>query len=307
VAVVVPNHERVETLVETLASIAAQDYPGETHTYLAYRPREGFERVLDDVSDSVTPIPVTQAPDMNSIAQKRNAALDRTTEDVVAFVDDDDLWRSDKLRHQVSAMRSTGAVASCTGTEEFRTRWDTSAVQSPPNWHRLSAFTLLRGRIAMSSLVADGAVARRLRFDTRPEWTAVEDYNFKLAVARAGVFCRVDAPLTGIRLSDTSVSARDLTLQWARTLSVLADSASVEGASLPHRIVALQVALTCAFSRRESISDDADRQLDEALDGRLFGAADAAVRRVVRAGWAAPGLARGLRRVRDAVSRRDRV
>ena len=108
VAVVIPNHSRIAELEEALASVEAQDYPGRVHTYLAYWPRPEIEPLLASLGDGVTAIASVNEAGRNSLATKRNLAIDASSEDLIAFLDDDDLWHPSKLIMQVSELRSNG-------------------------------------------------------------------------------------------------------------------------------------------------------------------------------------------------------
>src|SRR5271157_4253061 len=94
VGVIVLCHTRVETLAEALQSIEAQDYEGEINVYLVYLEIPEMAGILARLGPRVTAIP-TSAMDPGG---KRNVGLDRVTEDLVAFVDDDDFWHPAKVR-----------------------------------------------------------------------------------------------------------------------------------------------------------------------------------------------------------------
>ena len=96
VAVVVPNHSRITELEEAIESIEAQDYPGRIHVYLVYRPRPEIEPVLARLGPAVTAIRSVDEIGRNSLATKRNLAITASTEDLIAFIDDDDLWHPQK-------------------------------------------------------------------------------------------------------------------------------------------------------------------------------------------------------------------
>lgn len=115
VGVIVPNHSRVESLAETLRSIATQDYTGRVHVYLVYLRRTEIASLISQLGPEVTAIPTSAM----SLGAKRNLGLEASTEDLIAFLDDDDLWHPAKLRRQVDALASSGAVACCTRYVSF--------------------------------------------------------------------------------------------------------------------------------------------------------------------------------------------
>ncbi|SVD85510.1 uncharacterized protein METZ01_LOCUS438364, partial [marine metagenome] len=52
VGVIVPNHDRIDQLVEAVESVQDQTYTGRVQTYVVYRPRPEFDQVLRRWGDS---------------------------------------------------------------------------------------------------------------------------------------------------------------------------------------------------------------------------------------------------------------
>ena len=287
VAVVVPNHSRITELEEAIESIEAQDYPGRIHVYLVYRPRPEIEAVLARLSPAVSAIPSSDEGDRNPIAIKRNMALRASSEDLVAFLDDDDLWHSRKLRVQVTAMgKRPVAIAVGATSQGFRKSPSWSTFELTSAFHDYSSLEVAGFRgLATSSILVDGPTARRLEFDERPEWRATEDYDFKLRLDECGPMRQMSDILVGYRTGPTSDSMADPRAMSVQCLDILASAIDRGESTWQRRLVALQCVVEATFSGRQPASKVADRLLDESLDGRVTGRLDPWLARLVRFGW----------------------
>ena len=291
VGVVVPNNERIATLQETLVSVVNQDYSGVVNCYLVYRSRPGILPLLESLGNSIIAVAAADIPSRNPISVKRNIGVSATSEELVALVDDDDLWHPDKLRIQVECLfRESTAVAVGTKYLLFRDspRWrPLPARPGTCDLHGVSG--VRRGGLVTSSLLIHGAVMRDLRFDERPDWMGVEDFDLKIRLGSIGCVRRVEAHLTAMRVGNLSTSATDRPLQHSRALSVLAAASSTDR-RISLRIAALETMTCAAFAGAGAVSDSAKTLLSEALDGRLFGRGDRVVAALIRAIWRVPFL-----------------
>ena len=82
VCVVIPNHDRVNELLQAVASVEAQHYEGQVRIYIVYLERPGIDGVLSRL-ENVIALPSTNEEGRNSLAVKRNIAIDASTEDLV--------------------------------------------------------------------------------------------------------------------------------------------------------------------------------------------------------------------------------
>ena len=285
VAVVVPNHSRITELEEAIESIEAQDYPGRIHVYLVYRPRPEIEPVLVRLGPAVTAIRSVDEIGRNSLATKRNLAITASTEDLIAFIDDDDLWHPQKLRAQAEVF--------AWGVEVVAVGSDMITFDGTPNWpdpvsgaRILSVYRRSLGdSLCTSSLLMDGPTVRSLLMDERPYWLGVSDYHLKLRLGALGSLYRMDGALVAYRVGHDAMFAQDLRHNLALALSVLASYD--EDRPVVRRLVALHVLWIAVYSHvgLGSVSDRAVTRLDEALNGRLFGPADRVLWRLVVVWW----------------------
>lgn len=309
IGVIVPNYVRTEETLEALSSVARQSYEGPVRVYLVYDRRIGVEALLAHLDPSVTALEYTPCPGENPIAAKRNLALDASVEDLVAFLDDDDLWHPDKLRLQVEALRAAPeALGCCTGFVTFgdRVAWRGIPRGIRPAQIVTQGQVLRASRIATSSVLLQGVVARRIQFDMRPEWIAAEDFDLWLTVRQQGPLVFVDVPLTALRVASTSASRTDRALQRARGLDVLAHRASSGQMDFALRWAAVEWVVSTAVAGRNGANDRAASLLENALNGRLFGRADRLMSAFIRAAWRSKRFLPAIQSARGRLQARSR-
>ncbi len=309
VGVVVPNHSRFSELAEAVASVEAQKYEGQVRVYIVYKERPGIDGILATLGSAIA-IPSTGEEGRNSISVKRNIGLSATTEDLVAFLDDDDVWHPDKLARQVRAFDESGDVVAVGTRPTYFTRYPEWPVRnSDVEFHNRTRCQVVSGRyFGTSSLLVDGAVARHLRFDERPEWLALEDFDFKIRLSHEGTMRELKGRYTAYRANEASVSVDEGRHTLLRAVSILAESAGRDPARFSQRLIGSWLLLVSAFGGFGSVqefhgSDDAVEEefLDGILDGRLFGRLDPLVGRLVKGGWRRGWVARPVRRVLGAL------
>ena len=219
VGVVIPTHDRPESLRQTLASIDAQDYPGRLRTIVVYdgtRPdfllaRAGRRPVMV-LSNARTP----------GLSGTRNTGILALDTDLVAFCDDDDQWYPEKLTEQVTALLAEpeAEFASCAIEVEYADRVNTRLAGTD----RVGLADLIRSRMAM------------LHSSTFVSWRHVlidqiglvaedapgshnEDWDLLLRAARRRPIVHVDKPLVRVRWSRAShfahqYDAKIASLEW---------------------------------------------------------------------------------------------
>jgi len=293
VGVVVPNHSRFSELAEAVASVEAQKYEGQVRVYIVYKERPGIDGLLATLGSAVA-IPSTGEDGRNSIAVKRNIGLNATREDVVAFLDDDDIWHPRKLAVQVQAFLTGDDVVAVGSRPTYFSdypRWKVPL--NDVGFRDRTTKQVISGRyFGTSSLLVDGAAARELRFDERPDWLALEDYDFKIRLSQLGLMREVRGRYTAYRNNIASISVEERRYTLLRALSVLAASAERDPLRLPQQLVALRLSVVSTFGGYGTVQDfhgtvdnQAETFLSQILDGRLFGRLDKSLYQVVRTGW----------------------
>jgi glycosyltransferase involved in cell wall biosynthesis len=208
VGVVVPTRDRPAQLRDALAAIAAQDYQGTVRVVVV------FDRAEPDLSladgDRLTVMGNNRTP---GLAGARNSGILVLDTDLVAFCDDDDVWRSAKLTSQVSALlASPGAeFASCGIAVRSGGRTsDRTAGQAEVSYQDLvrSRMVMVHSStyLARRSALLDGI---GLVDETIPA-SQNEDWDLALRAARRRPIVNVDQPLVQVSWGSGSYYAQ----QW---------------------------------------------------------------------------------------------
>ena len=108
VSVIIPAHNRVDLLRETLLSVIAQTFSD----WECIVVDDGSTEDLSFVPAMDLRIRLIRQP-RSGISTARNVGIAAATGDLVAFLDSDDIWLPGKLALQVHAMRSDPLVGLC--------------------------------------------------------------------------------------------------------------------------------------------------------------------------------------------------
>ena len=204
VTVVVPTRGRPELLTAALASIAAQDYAGVVETIVVFDGSDP-DRVFAS-NHPTRPVRVVRNHRKPGPAGGRNTGILAATGDLIAFLDDDDLWCPDKLSRQVQALVRSGR-RTCVSTISVRQGDQVSDRPLPQT--TLSLRDLLRSRTqeAHQSTV----VVRREfllhevgLYDEQVPGSYGEDYDWLLRAAAIEPIEVVPLPLVEVRWHETS-------------------------------------------------------------------------------------------------------
>ena len=198
VSVVIATRDREELLRGACAAVLAQDYTGDVEVLLVYDqtdPRP--EHARDDPHRSVRVLTNTRVP---GLAGARNTGIDAAAGELVAFCDDDDVWRPDKLTRQVEVMHRDGAIACVTG---ITVHYDGSAHDRVPEVDTLTVEALSRSRMTgahpSSYLMDRAAVLDSVGMvDEDLPGGYGEDYDWLLRLAAVGRVSVVRAPLVDV-------------------------------------------------------------------------------------------------------------
>ncbi len=216
VAVVIPAHNAAATLDAALHSARGQ----------TYNPLEIV--VVDDGSTDATASIVAAharadarvrliSQGQQGVASARNRGTAEARADLIATLDADDLWHPEKVERQVRAMREAGEACGLvytfsTAIDENGWMIDRGAAGDRPYEGFVLPDLLLNNFIANGSspLLRKGAMTEAGGYDPglRAQGAeGCEDLKLYLAVAERHAFAAVPLPLTGYRVTSTSMSS----------------------------------------------------------------------------------------------------
>jgi len=116
VSCIIPTYNRRDWLVEAIASVRGQTAPVAEVVVVDDGSSDGTQETLDTLRGSAADAPlVVLRQDNRGPAAARNAGLRIATGDLVAFLDDDDVWLPQKMARQLAVlMRDPGlALLGC--------------------------------------------------------------------------------------------------------------------------------------------------------------------------------------------------
>jgi glycosyltransferase involved in cell wall biosynthesis len=221
VGVVVPTRHRPEILHRALESIDAQAYPGPLRIVVVYDQTEP-DRRLDRGGER--PLTVLENSRTVGLAGARNVGILFLDGDLVAFCDDEDEWRPEKLTAQVEALGTApdADLVTCAVELAYGHRRTLSLlgethigldrlVRSPINTLRSSSFLVRR-----SSLVGPDGCGL---FAEDAPGSLSEDWDLLLRAARRAPIEHVDEPLLRARWRPPGhygyeYAARIASLRW---------------------------------------------------------------------------------------------
>ena len=203
VGVVIPTRNRPELVRKAIAAVRDQRYPGELKVLVIYDQTEP-DYLLASSSSEAGSVPVLVLTNWRTsgLAGARNTGVLALDTDFVAFCDDDDQWRPDKLRRQVAALLAEpdSEFATCAIEVEFEGRTNPRLAGRS----RVTIDELARSRMSMlhsssflvrrSGLAADaiGLVAEDAPGSQN------EDWDLLLRAARRAPIVHLDEPLVRV-------------------------------------------------------------------------------------------------------------
>jgi glycosyltransferase involved in cell wall biosynthesis len=206
VGVVIPTRNRPALVRKAIASVRAQDYPGELKVLVVYDQTEPDHSLS---AAGGVPVQVLRNWRESGLAGARNTGILALDTDLVAFCDDDDSWSPEKLRRQVTALTAEPGAdfATCAIEVEYEGR----STARLAGTDRVTVDDLARSRMAM--LHSSSFLIRRAALTVADEIGLVaedapgsqnEDWDLLLRAARRGPIVHVDEPLVRVLWGRTS-------------------------------------------------------------------------------------------------------
>jgi glycosyltransferase involved in cell wall biosynthesis len=205
VGVVIPTRNRPELVRRAIDAVRDQRYPGEVKVVVVYDQTE--PDYLLARTDGTQVLVLTNWR-TSGLAGARNTGILALDTELVAFCDDDDQWRPDKLRRQVAALLAEpeAEFATCAIEVEYEGR----TTPRLAGRSRVTIDELARSRMAMlhssSFLVRREALAEDgigLVAEDAPG-SQNEDWDLLLRAARRAPIVHLDEPLVRVLWGRTS-------------------------------------------------------------------------------------------------------
>lgn len=196
VSVVIATRDRPGKLERAVRAVFGQDYPGTVECLVVYDDGVDVRRLAVDVpaGRELRYLSNTRTP---GLPGGRNSGCDAAGGELLAFCDDDDRWRPDKLRRQVEELRAEpGRTAVACG---IRLEGPGIGADRTGPGRPVTLDDLLDDRIMEAHpstlLVPRSTVAAAGPVDEEIPGGYAEDYEWLLRIAALGPIAVVPAPL----------------------------------------------------------------------------------------------------------------
>lgn len=200
VSVVVPTRGRPELLRQTLATIVAQDYPGNMEILVSHDQEEP-DPSLEELSKPGRTVRSVSNGGTPGLAGGRNFGIRETTGEIVASCDDDDLWYPAKIRKQVGRLQEDPELLAV--GSGIRLLMGDRTVDWPGEYPVVTHDRLLVNRVKElhSSTMAMWrySFAKAGEYDEDLPHGYAEDYDWLLRASRVGKVGVVNEILADIR------------------------------------------------------------------------------------------------------------
>lgn len=226
VSVITPLFNGEAFIRATILSALGQTYPHIEIVIVNDGSPDNSEKIIADLLRDPRVKYVKQAN--QGVAAARNAGIRASSGDLIAFLDQDDLWAAEKLEMQVKCLEENPSVGLVHSNVRFidengqcilerEDRWDTDA-RLATGW----CFSVLveKNRLAMLTVCM-----RRSCYEAigsfREDIPGVDDYEYWLRLSRHCAFMHLDFPLALYRLHGANESLVNWLPQHVKTLDAL--------------------------------------------------------------------------------------
>lgn len=273
ISAILPTRDRPRLVVEAAASVLAQRLPPDELVVVEDGSAGEARRALGPLLGRARfPVRFLRGPGRGPGAA-RNVGIEAAAGELLAFIDDDDLWRPEKLLWQVEQLAARPGLG-VLGTGVVRSDRPASlrrrAVQESARLRRISMHALVRAnRLAMSSVVA-----RRRCFEEVGGFDEglplAQDWDMWLRVAESWEVAALSAPLTVYRLHGDQRTAQQSALRRreAEVIGRVLERGAVAGKGLGGVAQRRLAWAHCRLGRlllREGNMEGAARELRESL------------------------------------------
>lgn len=214
VSVVIPTRDRIELVRRAIDAVFTQDHPGQVEVIVVFDRSEPDHSLLREAPGrSVRIIANTRTP---GLAGARNSGILAATGAWIAFCDDDDYWKPEKLSAQLAAAEReqarTGSLPHLV-TTAMEVDFDGTRTERLAGTDRIQLHHLTRSRMSMlhsSSLLftREALLGPVGLVDEDVPGSQNEDWDILLRTVKQGDIINVDEPLIVVQWGAASFFTR---------------------------------------------------------------------------------------------------
>ena len=197
VSVIVPTYNRPESLPEAIESVVGQTYEKIELVVVDDHSGTSQRDIVDSVShEGLVDLVFIRHDENRGLSATRNTGIKQASGELVAFLDDDDIWKADKIARQVDVFRRAGneVGAVCTGVRSVDANGATINVRSVETKGDITKDLLYDTIVSVPTLlVRQSVIAEAGLFDERLR--VYEDREWVLRVSQHCEFRSIKDPL----------------------------------------------------------------------------------------------------------------
>lgn len=154
VSVVIPTHNRADLLPRAIKSVLNQTYAVKEIHVVSDGSEDDTDNIVEKISKQFPQVYYHSYHPGRGGNYARNYGIKMSAGDVVAFLDDDDEWHSDKIEKQIALMKADRKIGLvCTGTNRVFVEQGTSNAYIPPAPYDCEKEILLKNCIGSTTTV----------------------------------------------------------------------------------------------------------------------------------------------------------
>lgn len=208
VSVIMPCYNMEKFVSHTIQSVMRQSYPRWEMLIVDDASTDGTTEIVKRYCEEDNRIKLIIKPQHSGIADSRNQAIALAQGQYLAFLDSDDVWRSEKLKRQLQFMEQKGIGFSYTSYDCIDEEGNTLAkiVRAKKN---LSHDDYLHNTIiGCSTVMVDTDIVGKI---VVPDFRTSEDTATWLNILKKGFLAyAIEQPLTSYRIREHSASSNKL-------------------------------------------------------------------------------------------------
>jgi glycosyltransferase involved in cell wall biosynthesis len=222
VSVIIPTYNRHELVFETIESVISQTYRNTEVIVVSDGYDDVLKTALQDKKFKKT-ISFFEINHTGNPARARNVGIYVANGDFIAFCDDDDLWRADKLELQMTEFIKCDACLCYSNMSRFNEKGQYQAQSAENTFHAITFKDLLyRNTVPVSSILIKKQYIRDLgEFEESLLLGGSEDFEFLLRWRFNYPFVHINENLVMYRSGDNRMTPIDGKLKATDTLKYL--------------------------------------------------------------------------------------
>lgn len=208
VSIITPAYRCKKTILDTYNSIKKQTYPFWEWIIVEDNSNDGTLEFIKEITKNDDRVVVLTTVINSGAAVARNVGIEKARGKYIAFLDSDDLWKTNKLDHQIRFMKTNGYVFSFTNydllyknnkTKKYRIKNDSATYKTLLKRNDIGCLTAMYDASAIGKFYMPLDCVKR------------EDHGAWLDIAKKGIVAyRLDEYLSIYRIGTSTVSANKL-------------------------------------------------------------------------------------------------